>query len=326
MSHTAHDERTGMRDSGGQVVPRRPVVVAMLTYRRPGDLADAIPALLPHLGEVTPPAILMVVDNDPEASARTAVEAFSTDGVRYEHEPRPGIAAARNRALDRAPAEALLIFIDDDERPHPGWLTSLLAAQQRYGSVAVAGPVVSDYEEPPDEWITAGRFFHRRRLPTGTPLGVAATNNLLLDMERVRALGLRFDEKFGESGGSDTLFTRRLHAAGLPMVWCDEAVVTDVVPAARLTRDWVLRRAFRSGNSWVRVALEIAGGLARPVVRIRAVGTGSVRFFGGSGRWLLGVMIRSTGQRARGLRTMARGGGMLAGAVGYVYREYKRKH
>ena len=82
---------------------------------------------------------------------------------------------------------------------------------------------------------------------------VAATNNLLLDLGRIRALGLEFDERFGLSGGSDTLFTRPLVARGGRMVWCDEAMVVDNVPAGRLTRDWVLRRALRSGNSASRV-------------------------------------------------------------------------
>ena len=48
---------------------------------------------------------------------------------------------------------------------------------------------------------------------------------------------------------------RRLHAAGYAMIWCDEAVVTDVVPVARLTREWVLRRAFAlSGRLSARIA------------------------------------------------------------------------
>lgn len=304
----------------------QPVVIAMLTYRRPDDLAQAIPSILEQTAGVRPAATLMVVDNDPAASARDAVRAFAADGVQYVHEPRPGIAAARNRALTEAPGNALLIFIDDDERPQPGWLQNLVAGFQRSGAAAVVGPVVSEYEQEPEEWIRAGRFFDRRRLPSGTRVDVAATNNLLLDLTQVHALGLTFDEKFGESGGSDTLFTRRLHAAGREMIWCDEAVVTDVVPVGRLTRDWVLRRAFRSGNSWIRTSLELSGTpRGRVLVRVQAVGIGVVRLAGGTARLAAGALTRSMGLRARGLRTMARGGGMLAGAGGYTYREYRRK-
>lgn len=314
-----------VRVRAGGSMETRPVVVAMLTFRRPDDLADAVPAVLAQTRRLDPPAVVLIVDNDPAGSARDAVHAFGADDVRYVHEPRPGIAAARNRALTQAPPDALLIFIDDDERPHDGWLELLLAAQARYRSAAVVGPVVSEYETDPDDWIAAGRFFDRRRLPTGTRVDVAATNNLLLDLAQVHELGLRFDEKFGESGGSDTLFTRRLHAAGRSMIWCDEAVVTDVVPAARLTRDWVLRRAFRSGNSWIRVSLELAPGFAtRVATRAQGIGVGAVRVVGGAARYVAGLLTRSTGRRARGLRTIARGAGMIAAALGYTYREYRR--
>lgn len=303
-----------------------PVVVSMLTYRRPRDLMQAIPSILAQTTNLRPAATLMVIDNDPAASAREAVLAFDADGVHYVHEPRPGIAAARNRALSEAPANALLIFIDDDERPHDRWLESLVNGYLQYRSAAVVGRVVSQYEQDPEEWIRVGRFFERRRMPSGTPVIAAATNNLLLDLSQIHALGLTFDEKFGESGGSDTLFTRQLNAAGRRMIWCDEAVVTDVVPVARLTRDWVLRRAFRSGNSWVRTSLELADSSSmRLQVRMKAAGVGTVRLVGGTAGLTLGALTTSTGLRARGLRTMARGSGMLAGAAGYTYREYRRK-
>ena len=53
-------------------------------------------------------------------------------------------------------------------------------------AAAVVGPVRSDYARDPSPWVQAGRFFDRRRLPTGTPVEVAATNNLLLDLHEVR--------------------------------------------------------------------------------------------------------------------------------------------
>jgi hypothetical protein len=269
---------------------------------------------------------LLIVDNDPAGSASGAVSGLGDPRVQYVHEPKPGIAAARNRALDQCGDRGLLIFIDDDERPAENWLDSLLATQQRFAAAAVVGAVVSEYDVEPDEWIKAGRFFDRRRLPTGTRVDVAATNNLLLDLAQVHAIGLRFDERFGQSGGSDTLFTRQLAASGAALVWCDEAVVIDRVPATRLTRSWVLQRAFRSGNSWTRTSLTLATGRpGRLRVRMSCVGIGSLRLAGGGGRFLAGLVSGSLGLRVRGLRTIARGGGMVAGAAGYVFSEYKRK-
>jgi hypothetical protein len=198
--------------------------------------------------------------------------------------------------------------------------------QARTGAAAVVGAVVSDFEGDLDPWVRAGGFFERRRLVTNTPITVAATNNLLLDLAVVRATGLRFDADFGLTGGSDTLFTRQLTGAGHLMVWCDEAVVTDHVPASRMSRDWVVRRSFRYGNSAVRVALVLApSGPGRAWARLRGIAQGLPRLVLGAFRWLVGTLGRSGVHQARGLRTAARGAGMMAAALGLAYAEYRRK-
>ncbi|MFD4422844.1 glycosyltransferase family 2 protein [Agromyces sp. NPDC058484] len=306
-------------------VDRLPLVIAVLTFRRPRDLADIVPALVEQAASVDADVEILVVDNDPDAGAVAQVRAFAREHpVRYVHEPAPGIAAARNRALEESDAARLLVFIDDDERPEPGWLGLLLETWRRNRAAAVVGPVISRFDEQPDEWIAAGRFFDRRRMPTGTRVEVAATNNLLLDLDVVRRTGARFDARFGISGGSDSVFTRYLHARGGELVWCDEAVVHDIVPADRMTRDWVLRRAYRIGNAWSRINLTGVTVGGRAIVRARMLLRGSIRVFAGSVRFVAGFVTRRLVDRARGLRTAARGAGMLTGAVGSVYSEYKR--
>ncbi|WP_299953617.1 glycosyltransferase family 2 protein [uncultured Modestobacter sp.] len=307
-----------------------PVTVAVLTFRRPETLAALLPELVAQAADVSCGARVLVVDNDPAGSGRrTVADARPSSEVRvdYVHEPTPGIAAGRNRALAESADGDLLVFIDDDELPHPGWLAHLLATQAATGAAAVAGTVTSRFPAPLPPWIEAGGFFDRRRLPTGTPIEVAATNNLLLHLPQVQAAGVRFDPAFGLSGGEDTLFTRQLVAAGGRMVWCAEAVVTDVVPPERATRAWVLRRAFSSGNSVSRVALALAGSpLRRVVARAEGWSRGVGRVLAGAARWLLGVLTGDVRHRARGARSAARGAGMLAGTAGHVYQEYGTAH
>jgi GT2 family glycosyltransferase len=301
------------------------VVIAMLTYRRPDDLRAAIPALLDQINSAEIEATVLVVDNDPDGGAMPMAQELTDPRLRFVHEPSPGIAAARNRALSEAADEDVLIFIDDDERPEPKWLTNMVATWQRTGAAAVVGPVVSAFAEEPDEYITAGRFFVRRRMPTGTAIDVAATNNLLLDLGQLERTGIRFDERFSATGGSDTLFTRELHRHGGKMVWCDEAVVIDVVPATRSTRSWVLRRAFRIGNSWSRTNLALEPGWwSRLVRRLELTALGLVRVLGGGARLVFGEITRSISHRARGERTLSRGAGMCSGAWGLTYVEYRR--
>ena len=301
-------------------------MIAVLTYQRPDDLDAVVPAVLDQAERTaTHDVSLLVVDNDPAGSAMPRVERFDGRPVRFVHEPVPGIAAARNRALDDAAGADLLVFVDDDERPEPGWLEALLTTWHETEPAAVVGPVVSTYPQAPEPWIAAGRFFERRRLRTGTEVTTAATNNLLLDLRQVRALGVRFDPAFGASGGSDTLFTRQLHQRGGRMVWCDEALVIDVVPHSRLTRRWVLRRAMRTGNSWSRVSLVLEQRRTRRVaLRARLTVSGLVRVGGGLARLSLGVVARSIEHRARGVRSLARGLGMTSGAWGYTFAEYQR--
>jgi GT2 family glycosyltransferase len=304
------------------------VVIAVLTYRRPHDLAELLPMLTDQADRHPGAVDILVVDNDPDAGAKDAVGAAAAawqGRLRYAHEPRPGIAAARNRALEDSAGYGTLIFIDDDERPVESWLDDLLATYTRFPGPGVVGPVVSRFDVPLSDYVRAGAFFDRRRMPTGSTVTVAATNNLLLDLALVRSTGIAFDEAFGLSGGSDTLFTRRLVAAGGPLIWCDEAIVTDVVPAARSGRDWVLRRQLRSGNSWSRTELALATTRrARARTRLMLTVIGGVRVAGGAARLLLGTVTRSLRHRARGAKTLARGSGIVLGAYGYTYVEYRR--
>jgi GT2 family glycosyltransferase len=304
------------------------VTVAVPTFRRPDDLRTLLPLLLEHVREVSAgrySADVLVVDNDPEGSAAATVAAVGAPELRYVAEPAPGIAAVRNRALAEAADAMLLAFIDDDERPEAGWLAALLRTWAATGAAAVSGVVLAEYAREPDPWLLAGDFFVRRRMPTGTPLDVAACGNLLLDLDQVRALGLRFESSLGLGGGEDTLFTRALARAGGRMVWCDESAAVDRVPADRMTRSWVLTRAWSHGNAAVLTELRLTrGGVARLRVRAGWAARGLLRLGGGGLRAGWGLLSRSARHEARGLRALLRGAGMVGGACGLVFEEYAR--
>lgn len=305
--------------------PRLVITLAVLTYRRPNDLRALLPILVGQAERCEHTVRILVVDNDPAASAQTTLSQLNLSLVSYAHEPVPGIAAARNRALDESSASKVLIFIDDDERPVAEWLTALLSLYLTSRPAGVVGPVISRYPRNLEPWISAGRFFDRRRLPTGTVVEVAATNNLLLDLDVVRSTGVRFDEAFGLTGGSDTLFTRELSRGGNLLVWCDEAIVFDEVPESRMSREWVLQRAYRSGNGWSRTSLALAGtSRDRALCRLQLTARSAPRIIAGVLMSTSGWMLRSQGMNARGRRTLSRGLGMFSGSWGHVYSEYRR--
>ena len=179
---------------------RRKISIVVLTYKRITDLAQLLPMLHRQLEDFDEDFEIVVVDNDPAASAMPVVEADGSPSVRYVNEAAPGIAHARNRALDETRSSDLLIFIDDDERPLDSWLGAMLSAYRHSRPAGVTGPLYPDYETAPDPWLVAGGFFVRKEYPEGHLMPAAGTGNLLLDLEQVRAHDLRFDERFGLDG------------------------------------------------------------------------------------------------------------------------------
>jgi glycosyltransferase involved in cell wall biosynthesis len=289
------------------------VVVAVLTYRRVERLGRLLPLLLEQAAAVG--ADVLVIDNDPAGSAGVVAE---THPVRYVHEPRPGIAAARNRALAEAGEAVALVFIDDDELPAPDWLARLVATWRKWPCAAVSGPVRAEFGAPPSRWVQASGGFDRRRRPTGTVVSGAPTNNLLLDLRRVRDLGLAFDERFGLTGGEDTMFSHDLVHRGGEIRWCDDAEVIEPVAAERATRRWVLRRGFRAGTTWAAMELDLTEHRERTrlSLTVRAVGRIAIAM----GRRLSPRFET----RARADVEIVSCAGMLLGAYGRTFAEYRR--
>ncbi len=329
------------------------LTIAMLTYRRNSYLQAVLPLLVDQAASVAPwaRARVLVVDNDPAAGARPVVAAVldeyvpqdpvgtvvgsvaATTGragvgdvqveLTYVHEPEPGIVAGRNRALDEACDDDLLVFIDDDETPEPRWLPALVAQWRTTRCAAVTGPTPADFAEPPPPWVEASGAFDSWQAEDGSQVGSADTGNLLLDLAVVRRLGLRFDPRYGLTGGEDSLFTRQLTRAGGVIRFATGAVVRKKVPRQRATRAWVLRRAYRSGSSWVRVRVDTAEGRRLPLrVAYAAKGTAKAAV----------DCLRGAGARLRGdLAAQARyevsscgGLGMVVGACDVRVREYGR--
>ena len=313
----------------GEVRSER-LVVAVLTYRRPDRIAALVPVLVEQAAELARrvegvETSVLVVDNDPDGTGAAVVAGL---GAATVIESEPGISAARNRALRASEDHDLLVFVDDDEVPYEGWLSALHATYVETGADAVAGPVVSRYLAEPEPWVRAGGFYdrdHRRGLETGTTISVAATNNLLLDLRVVRRAGLEFDPALGLSGGEDTHFTSALTASGGRIVWCAEAVVSDVVPADRLTRRYLLARSAGLANASARVALMLAPDRGRrAALRARTLAVGIARGLLGSLQVGWAAVRRDVARDARGRRALARSRGELLAACGRVLLPYAR--
>lgn len=305
------------------------LIVAIPTFRRPEALSSALAVVRAQVdAENDRPGAplhcsILVIDNDPAGAGERIA---SEHGAGYVLEPRPGIAAVRNRALEECALADALLFIDDDEMPEPGWLRAMIEMYTRTRPTAVAGRVVTRLPDGMEPRASEGDAFERPSRTHGQLIHEAATNNLLLDIHGVRRLGVRFDERFGLSGGSDSMFTLQLTRRGGTIRWAEDAVVAEQEDPARHARSWLLMRVFRFGNTSARVRIALAPTAAsRLAERMRAFGRGAIRAVGGSARWAIGMVSASRRHRAHGLRIASRGLGMMAGAVGYAHDEYGRR-
>ena len=295
--------------------PKSDVVIAIATYRRPDLLAELIQSL--ELVDYKNFRVI-VIDNDAAGSGHDVAENSGLE-LDYSIEAHPGIAAARNAALDRLlPSDDFLVFVDDDERVTPDWLDKLLETQRAEDADVVAGPVISVFPKETPRWVTRGNFIQRARFQTGSPALSPATNNTLVRVALLRDRGLpRFDESFSMTGGSDTEFFRRLRNSGARMVWCDEAIVYEDVPINRTTFSWIFRRGVREGN--------VSGRL-----RLAAVGRSRL-FLEGLSRIVLGVIrqgvsfITLRGLRARDIAYITRGLGWVGASRNRLVVEYARQ-
>lgn len=312
-------------DDAGQALAPSGVLnvsVAALTYRRPAGLRLLLEALREqdHAPDRPYTLTVVIVDNDPTGSARSLVEAFETDStfrLIYTHEPKQGIPIARNRALNEAPAETdLLVFIDDDERPTKGWLDSMLKTRASTGADIIHGPVEPVFPSTGNRYFIKAGVFADRHHPDGERIDYAASNNVMMDIRRIRAAGLKFDDRLRFTGGEDYLFFNQAVRRGLSIHWSHGAMVFDQVPPSRLTWRWTLRRQLRIGNTFA-MAAKIQGNIRS---RMKWMAIGWMRM--ALGVALLPGMAVSPRRGWRGLSHLIRGLGIVIGILGIAYEEY----
>lgn len=236
------------------------VTVVLPTFGRP----DGLGRVLRALSEQEDPDVpwdVVVVDNG-AANESTAVFAHHKQTLHVPaslvHEPAPGATRARNAGIARASGD-IVVFVDDDVVPRREWLSRLVAPLLGGRADAAGGRVALDPSVPLPRWLGPdwlGYLSHydrgsdERQLPCGD---YVLTANAAFTTERLRALG-GFDELLGPRRGSpmvndDLDLCRRFAASGGRIVYVPDAVVVHDVPRARLSRRYLLRRAYAQGRS-----------------------------------------------------------------------------
>src|SRR6201991_2748514 len=238
------------------------VVVAVPTFRRPQSLRRLLDALarLDTRANVT----VVVADNDAARHEGFDVCAALT-GYRWPLDfflaPERGIAQVRNALVARALAHApdFVAMLDDDEWPEAHWLDAFLKVQAETGADALHGDILRDFETAPSRWAARLDGIAPLLGRTGHVAMIEGSGNILVSRACFEGLAKPcFDPAFALSGGEDRDFFERLRRQGRRFAWAKEAVVHAFVPASRANLGWALKRAYRVGNSDMRVFLKHA--------------------------------------------------------------------
>jgi succinoglycan biosynthesis protein ExoM len=304
------------------------VLVGIPTYRRPRMLARALESAMrldPPAGEGGEPVEveIVVVDNDPECSARGVVEeiaAASSLPVRYATCERRGLSSVRNALIAQTLSASadFAAWFDDDEIARPDWLRELVSVQRRFQADVVAGPV--NPLLPPDMPGWTRRLFRYKPKPTGSGLRSVATSNVLFSARLVRDWGLRFDEAFNLSGGEDVAFFAEAAGRGAVMVWAAEAWVDEHVHPQRLTRRAVYLRHYGTAAAHAHASRQRLG-TARAAGRLVPKSLDRLLAAALFGPLLLVAPDRAT---AKFLGHAGTGLGSLAGLFGFGHERYRR--
>ena len=227
------------------------VSIIVPTQRRLESLTLALLSALGQIG-VDNPVEVVVVDNDSEPSAQELVSNLACGApfpITYVHEPRSGVANARNAALEQAQGE-WIAFLDDDEEAPPYWLARLLDIQRRFDADVVFGPVRGRAPETLIKHRTYLERFFSREGPAEAGLidhpygcGDSLVRRAALPDPRHP-----FSADRNRSGGEDDLLFGQMKAAGARFAWAPEAYVWEDPIAERLSLRYALLRAFAYGQ------------------------------------------------------------------------------
>ncbi|TCP87456.1 GT2 family glycosyltransferase [Rhizobium sp. PP-CC-2G-626] len=301
--------------------------IGVITFRRPKGLRRALEGIAAQTFKTAPPPVtVIVVDNDRDGPMVGLIEEMRPSfpfPIIYAVHPEPGIPFARNRVIaETKGADGVVLYIDDDEYPEPDWADQLLERYRATGAEAVLGPVISEFETTPPDWVSQGGFFAKRHFTDGAEVPFANTANILIDLKVFNTFGLQFDPRLRYTGGEDTLLGMQIHKKGGRMIWASKARVYEIVPSSRVSSKWLISRKFREGNTYV-LSEKLAGSSSKRQASLFL--SGLARVGGGVVLSLLALPFGEA-RRVRAFSRAARGLGMLYAFAGRRYNEYKTIH
>lgn len=224
------------------------VLIAIPTYRRPESLRLLLDRLtVPSRAEHVS---ILVLDNDPNGSAARVADHESLHGGGEIVGVSGGIASLRNAALETALSMgcSFLAYLDDDMRPLPDWLPSMLEVQRRFGADLVVGAIAQP-ESIADLPHVAAALKRLEGRGEGLLEQDITSGNLLVSMDFVRRSSIRFNTSLDSSGAEDTWFGREARQSGAVVAYAAGARAVEMNEASAVTPWRLARRSIANGRS-----------------------------------------------------------------------------
>ncbi|MHB1213708.1 MAG: glycosyltransferase family 2 protein [Thiobacillus sp.] len=240
------------------------LIFAFCTYNRSNRLEKLVAAMRAQNCPI-PFEILAVNNSSPDDTLAILDHLAHQPGpsLRVVTETEPGIVPARNRALQEAIDSDILVFIDDDELPHPGYLEAAYDAIVNEGADCAGGRVRIDFTPHGRPlWLGDDLLGFLAAIDHGaqafwitneaTPIW---TSNIAYRMSYLREHDLRFDARYNRKGasasdaggGEDVVMLRRLLGQGAKIRYRPDMTVDHGVEAWRLHKQYFLRLHYLAG-------------------------------------------------------------------------------
>ena len=252
------------------------VTVAIPTYNRARWLRETLASLAAHTYSGGSFEVLVIDNRSTDTTAEIAQSFLPGRPTwRYLLETAQGANHARNRAVQEATGE-ILVLLDDDVLLQPGWLDALVEPWRRPSSAehpiaAVGGEVIPIYPEGCPKWLERWATPLRLRPDPGplTPRQMPMSANLAFHRSVFAEFGL-FRTDLGRKGknvfsGDESELLKRYHRAGREVWFAPSAVAQHQFPLTRLNLRYTCRHSFDSARSRVLEAVTTGSSLTERV-------------------------------------------------------------
>jgi len=229
--------------------------------------SETLPAVLKSFEALDAPPCgwkLVVIDNGSTDSTGKILRGFRhrlplTDLI----EPRVGKNYALNTGLEHLEGD-LAVFTDDDVFPSREWLVRLRESVDAHPDYSIfGGAIVPRWEVPPPAWVERVDMYAAYSITDPNLADGPATRGTLFGPNLafradVFRQGTRFDPSIGPRDenypmGSESELLHRLRRAGHKSWHVQRAQVEHFIDASHLSKEWVLKRAIRSGRGEYRL-------------------------------------------------------------------------